>query len=215
MIEVRGSRAALLRAYNFLRPFYGLWAALLERQAVARGLERANVHLGERVLEVAVGTAAAFAHLRKRAGIQGYVIGVDFSPRMLAATRHRVLHASLVQADARALPFPTGYFDLVWSSYLLDLIPTGELVPLLLEFGRVLRPAGRMLLVNLSKHDEGTTWWERAYRLTPSRMVPYIFGGCRPIQAAPFVRQAGFTEIDREFVSEGLGSEVITAKKPN
>jgi len=134
---------------------------------------------------------------------------------MLASTRRRVPAAVLVQADARALPFPSAYFDLVWSSYLLDLIPTDELLPLILEFRRVLRPAGRLLLVNLSKKEyEGMTWWERAYCLTPCWLVPYLFGGCRPIQAVPFVREAGFTDIEREFVFNGLGSEVILAKRP-
>jgi ubiquinone/menaquinone biosynthesis C-methylase UbiE len=215
MMEARGNRAAILRAYNFYSPFYGLWAALLERQAVARGLELAQVRSGERVLEVAVGTAAAFVRLRQQAGPQGRVIGVDLASGMLASTRRRVPAAALVQADARALPFPDAYFDLVWSSYLLDLIPTGELLPLLVEFRRILQPSGRLLLVNLSKkEDESISWWERAYRLTPSWLVPYLFGGCRPIQAVPFVREAGFTDIKREFVSNGLGSEVVVAKKP-
>jgi demethylmenaquinone methyltransferase/2-methoxy-6-polyprenyl-1,4-benzoquinol methylase len=105
-------------------------------------------------------------------------------------------------------------FDLVWSSYFLDLIPTRELPLLLLEFRRVLRPNGRMLLVNLSKKGEHKTWWERIYLRTPSRLVPYLFGSCRPIQAAPLVRDAGFIRIERELVSEGLDSEVIIARKP-
>jgi hypothetical protein len=78
----------------------------------------------------------------------------------------------------------------------------------------VLRPAGRMVLVNLSKKDEGMTWWERTYQLTPSWLVPYLFGGCRPLQALPFVREAGFTKIEREFVSKGVGSEVTIARRP-
>jgi hypothetical protein len=72
-----------------------------------------------------------------------------------------------------------------------------------------------LLLVNLSKkEDEGITWWERAYRLTPSWLVPCLFGGCCPIRAVPFVREAGFTGIEREFVSSGLRSEVVVAKGP-
>ena len=146
MIEARGNRAAILRAYNFFRPLYGSWAALLERQAVARGLELAQVQLGERVLEVAVGTAGAFTRLRQQAGTQGCAAGVDLAPRMLAATRRRIRDAILVRADARSLP-------------------------------------------------------------------PDLFGGCRPIQAVPFVREAGFTKIEREFVSKGVGSEVIIARR--
>src|SRR5690348_10902425 len=103
VIEARGDRAAILRAYNFFRPLYGSGAALLERQAVARGLELAQIKSGERVLEVAVGTAAAFTRLRQQVGTQGHVAGVDLAPRMLAATRRRVPDATLLQADGRVL----------------------------------------------------------------------------------------------------------------
>ena len=213
MIEARGSRPALVRAYNLFSFLYGRTAARLEREAVTRGLARAPVRLGERVLEVAVGTAAAFARLRQLVGTSGQLIGVDVAPGMLAATRQRVPDARLVQADARALPFPHDYFDLVWSSYLLDLIPTGELTPLLGEFRRVLKPGGRLLLVNFSKNSNGLTWWERAYRRTPAWLVPWVFAGCRPVRAEPFVRDAGFANVEREFVPGGLDSEIITARK--
>lgn len=218
MLEARGSRPALVRAYNLFSLLYGSTAARLERAGVTRGLERAHVQPEEKVLEVAVGTAAVHARLRRRLGTSGQLFGVDFAPRMLAVTRRRVPDARLARADARALPFAAESFDLLWASYLLDLIPTGELVPLLAEFRRVLKPGGRLLLVNFSKNPSlngrtGLTWWERAYRLTPGCVVPYVFGGCRPVEAEPFVREAGFLEVEREFVAGGLDSEVITARK--
>jgi len=49
--------------------------------------------------------------------------------------------------------------------------------------------------------------------VTPTVLVPYLFGGCRPVLAEPFVRAAGFAEVEREFVSGGLDSEIITARK--
>lgn len=213
VIQARGSQAAIVRAYNFFSLLYGCTAARMEREAVTRGLARAQVRSGERVLEVAVGTAAAFRRLRQRVGPQGQLIGVDVAPGMLAVTRRRVRDARLAQADARALPFPADYFDLVWSSYLLDLIATDELTPLLEEFRRVLQPGGRLALVNFSKDSNRLTWWERAYQETPSPLVPWLFAGCRPVQAEPFVRAAGFTDIERTFVPGGLDSEIITAHK--
>jgi len=161
-----------------------------------------------------VRTTAAFVKLRQQAGAQGTVVGVDIAPGMIRAARRRVPDAVLVRADARALPFIDSTFDLVWSSYFLDLIPNRELPLLLLEFRRVLRPSGRMLLLNLSKKGERKTWWERIYQRTPSPFVPYLFGSCRPIQAAPLGCDAGFIQVERELVSEGLDSEVIIARKP-
>ncbi|MGH9803613.1 MAG: class I SAM-dependent methyltransferase, partial [Candidatus Acidiferrales bacterium] len=139
--------------------------------------------------------------------------GVDLSTGMLKATRRKVPGARLARADARALPFASDAFDLVWASYLFDLIPTAEMTPVLEEFRRVLRAGGRLLLVNFSKSGAGLTWWERLYGLTPSWLVPWAFAGCRPVEAEPFVRAAGFVEVKREFVGEGFPSEIITARK--
>jgi ubiquinone/menaquinone biosynthesis C-methylase UbiE len=213
MLEARGSRKSLIRAYNFFSLLYGTTAARLERQAVTEGLQRAQVQPGERILEVGVGTAAAFARLRQRLRGSGELVGIDIAPGMLRATRRRLPDARVVQADARALPFVSDHFDLLWASYVLEIIPVAELRPLLEEFRRVLKPGGRMLLVCFSKEGEGLIWWERLYRLTPAFLVPWLFGGCRPVQAEPFVRAAGFVDVKREFIAEGMQSEIITARK--
>ena len=126
MIEARGSRAALVRAYDFYSYLYGRTAARLEREAVTEGLKRAQVGPNERVLEVAVGTAAAHERLAKRLDPRGLLVGVDLSTGMLAATRRRMPGARLARADAQALPFANDSFDLLWSSYFLDLIPTAR-----------------------------------------------------------------------------------------
>ena len=218
VIEARGHPRALARAYSFFSFLYGRAAAGLEREGVNRGLRKADVQPGERVLEVAVGTGLVHRRLRQRLAGQGLLVGVDLAPRMLAVTRRQVPGARLARADARRLPFADGSFDLVWASYLLDLIPAGEMTPLLSEFRRVLKAGGRLVLVNFSKNGdpnagERLTWWERAYRMTPTALVPYLFGGCRPVRAEPFVRAAGFVEVEREFVPGGLDSEVISARK--
>ena len=214
MIEARGSRAAIARAYTLFSLLYNRTVMPLEREAVRRALTRVRVQPGERLLEVAVGTGAVFERLRQRAGREAQLVGVDLSPGMLRVTRRRLPSARLARADARALPFPGDHFDLVWASYLLDLIPTADLTPLLAEFRRVLKPGGRLLLVNFSKRGAGLTRWEQLYRLTPGWLVPYLFGACRPVEAEPFARAAGYTDLAREFVPGGLDSEIITARKP-
>ena len=214
MIEARGSRQAVLRAYNLFADFYGFWSALFEEKAVAYGLALAHVSPGEQVLEVAVGPGTVGVRLREQAGEAGHTVGIDLAPRMLRVARRRSPQALLVRADARSLPFGEGAFDLVWSSYFLDLVPTAELTPLLREFRRVLRRGGRLLLVSLSQKGEAPTWWERFYRITPSWLVPYLFGGCRPIQATPFAQEAGFVQVERHVVSQGFDSEVILGRNP-
>jgi ubiquinone/menaquinone biosynthesis C-methylase UbiE len=213
MIDVRGSRDAIRRAYDLFSVFYGFVVSPVERRAIARGIARAQVRPGERVLEVAVGAGAAFERLREQAGEAGLAVGLDLAPRMLSVTRRRVPGALLVRADARSLPFPDGSFDLVFASYFLDLIPTAELVPMLRGFLETLRPGGRLVLVDFSREGDRLTWWERLYVRTPAWLVPYVFGSCRPIRAAPFLREAGFAGIEREFMTGGFSSEIIVARK--
>jgi len=215
MIEARGSRHAIARAYDLYSLLYGHAAARLHREAVSRGLVKAAAQPGERVLEVAVGPGVVHERLQRRLGSGGLLVGIDLSAGMLRAARRRLPGARLARANALQLPFPDARFDLVWASYLLDLIPTAEIAPLLAEFRRVLRAPGRLALVNLSRPSRanGLTRWERYYQRTPGFLIPWVFAGCRPVEAEPFVRAAGFVEVERELVDEGLTSEVITATK--
>ncbi len=215
MIEARGSRRAIVRAYDLYSLLYGRASARLHREAVSRGLVKAAVKPGERVLEVAVGPGAVHERLWRRLGASGLLAGIDLSSGMLKAARRCVPGARLARANALQLPFGDAQFDLVWAGYLLDLIPTDEMAPLLAEFRRVLRDGGRLVLVNLSRPSSanGLTRWERCYRRTPAFLVPWVFAGCRPVEAEAFVRAAGFAEVEREVVEEGLTSEVITAKR--
>lgn len=214
MIEVRGSRQAIRRAYDLFSFFYSLAVTPFEKPAIDVGLRRAAAQSGERILEVGCGAGNVFTRLDGQAGAKGIAVGLDFAPLMLAATQRRVPGAWLVRGDARQLPFAAGTFDLVWSSYMLDLLPTEDLVPALREFLRVLRPGARVALVCFTKSGEKLTWWERAYLRTPARLVPYLFGSCRPIRLAPFVAEAGFVGIESETVPKGMRSEVVTARRP-
>jgi len=151
VIETRGSRRAVLRAYNLFADFYGFWSALFEEKAIADGLALARVSPGERVLEVAVGPGTVGVRLSERTGESGIAVGIDLAPHMLRVGRRRSPQVLLVREDARSLPFGEGAFDQVWSSCFLDLVPTAELAPVRQEFRRVLRRGGRLLLVSLSQ----------------------------------------------------------------
>lgn len=214
MIDVRGSRTAIRRAYGIFSVFYPLVVTPFEKPAIDVGLRRAEVRRGERVLDVGCGAGNVLAQLTEQAGAEGIAIGLDFTPRMLAAARRRAPRAPLVRADALHLPFAEESFDVVWSSYMLDLLPEVDIAGVLREFRRVLRPGGRVALVSFTKAGEKLTLWERAYLHTPDWMVPYIFGSCRPIRLAPFVEAAGFAGVESEMVPRGMRSEVVTGRKP-
>lgn len=220
MIEAQAPTEAIRRAYDLVSWFYGWVAAPLERKARMAGLDEVAVRPGEKVLEVAVGPGATFVEILRRVGPGGAVTGVDISPRMLDQTRRRALRAGwpeadVKEADARQLPFADGTFDVLYNSYMLDLIPLGEMPVVLGEFLRVLKPGGRLALVNLSKRIAGRrTLYERFYEALPRRWVPYVAGGCRPVVMTAAVERAGFRDLTYRFVSGLLPAEVVIARKP-
>jgi ubiquinone/menaquinone biosynthesis C-methylase UbiE len=108
---------------------------------------------GGRVLEVAVGTGRDLAYYPPGTDLTG----VDLSPRMLARARERAeeagIDAVLVEGDAQDLPFADGEFDSVVCALALCAIPDQRAA--LAEMRRVLRPGGRLALVD---HVEYTRW---------------------------------------------------------
>jgi ubiquinone/menaquinone biosynthesis C-methylase UbiE len=220
VIEAAGTTQQIRRAYDLWSFVYGRVAGPLERGPRRRALELATILPGDRVLDVAVGTGAILLEIFKRGDKQSVVCGIDLSSRMLRRTKRLVGRAGfgevgLYQADARCLPFRDETFDLIYSSYLLDLLGLKDLPTVLGEFRRVLQPGGQIVLVNLSREDsEKLTWLERFYRWLPQDWVPYLLGSCRPVFMEPLVEAQGFVEIRREFMSQLTRSEIVTARKP-
>jgi ubiquinone/menaquinone biosynthesis C-methylase UbiE len=219
MIEAIAPTDKIIRAYNYASAFYGPLIAPFERKPRMRGLELAAIQPTDTVLEVAVGPGATFVEILKRVERTNTVYGVDIAPKMLAKTRQVARAAGfsnvdLRVADAHHLPFPDGMFDVLYNSYMFDLMPLKEMPLLLAEFKRVLKPTGRLVLVNMSKPDDaGVTGFEHLYMRLPRRLVPYLLGGCRPVLLEPVLAGAGFTEIRREFMRHTMPSEIVLAKK--
>ncbi len=182
-----------------------------------RALQLAAIQPSERILEVAVGPGVTLLEIRKRVERDQNVSGVNLSPKMLRKTEKRLTAAGytnidLRRADARSLPFGDETFDVLYSSYMIDLLPLDDMPMVLGEFRRVLKDGGRLVLVNMSK-DKKTTLLERFYRITPPRLLPYLYGGCRPVVMSGHVREAGFEDIRREFMKGRTPSEIVVAKK--
>jgi ubiquinone/menaquinone biosynthesis C-methylase UbiE len=187
----------------------------VEARARRLGLDWFDVRDGETVLEVAVGTGLSFRHLL-RTNPNGWTEGVDLTPAMLRRARRRAERAPanryrLYLGDAYALDADDDTFDGVLNSYMFDLLPVDDFVPVLREFKRVLCPGGRIVQVNMTPPER---WyqrgWEGLYRLHPA-----LLGGCRGVQTAPFLREAGFVNVRRRFVSQWtFPSEVVYGEKP-
>jgi demethylmenaquinone methyltransferase/2-methoxy-6-polyprenyl-1,4-benzoquinol methylase len=111
------------------------------------------------------------------------------------------------------LPFADQTFDVVYSSYVLDILSAEDITVALSEFRRVLKRNGRLILVNLSKQNPlSRTWVEYLYRWLPATWVPYLLGGCRPVLLGDPVRDAGFSSVERRFIGGLMSSEIVTAR---
>lgn len=110
------------------------------RRCTRRALE---LRPGERVLDVAAGTAVSTAEL---ATTGAYPVAADFSLGMLRAGRHR--EVALVAADALALPFADAAFDAVTISF--GLRNTADPGAALAELARVTTRGGRLVVCEFS-----------------------------------------------------------------
>ncbi len=105
-----------------------------------RAVERACLERGARVLDLACGTGD-FAHLTRERG--AWPVGADLTLRMLTQSHERF---DAVCADACLLPFPDQSFDAVFTGYGVRNFP--KLAEALLEVRRVLRPGGKLVVLD-------------------------------------------------------------------
>jgi demethylmenaquinone methyltransferase/2-methoxy-6-polyprenyl-1,4-benzoquinol methylase len=122
-----------------------VWKAFTVRQA--------NVRPGMKVLDIAGGTGDLAKAFAQRAGATGEVWLTDINGSMLAVGRDRLLDSGLrlplAQCDAEKLPFPSGHFDLVSVAFGLRNMTHKDMA--LAEMQRVLKPGGRLLVLEFSR----------------------------------------------------------------
>jgi len=116
-------------------------------------IETSAVKAGDRVLDVASGTGDLARAFAKRVGPQGEVWITDINRPMLEVGRDRLADSGLLlplaQCDAEKLPFPANHFDCVSVAFGLRNMTHKERA--LAEMRRVLRPGGRLLVLEFSK----------------------------------------------------------------
>ncbi len=113
----------------------------------------ANLRDGQTVLDIAGGTGDLARAFAKKVGAKGTVVHTDINEAMLRQGRDRLLDEGLVLptliCDGETLPFPTGSFDLVSVAFGLRNMTRKEKA--LAEMNRVLKPGGRLLVLEFSK----------------------------------------------------------------
>ena len=136
-------------------------------------VSQAGLRPGMRVLDVAGGTADLTRLFLKAVGDSGEVVLTDINFSMLREGRDRMLNVGktppTVQCDGERLPFPTDHFDCVSVAFGLRNMTHKDRA--LSEMHRVLKPGGRLLVLEFSK-----VWkpLEAAYDLYSFKLLPLM-----------------------------------------
>ena len=131
------------------------------------------VREGQRVLDVAGGSADLSRLFLKKVGASGQVILTDINYAMLRTGRDRLLDegtaSPVAQCDAEHLPFPDNYFDCVSIAFGLRNVTHKDAA--LREMQRVLKPGGRLIVLEFSKVAKPL---EKIYDAYSFKLLPRI-----------------------------------------
>ena len=120
-------------------------------------IEMSGVRRGNSVLDIAGGTGDLTAKFSRIVGPEGTVVLADINDSMLKVGRDRLMDRGMVnnikfsQADAQYLPFPDNTFDVITIAFGLRNVTDKDLA--LHSMLRVLKPGGRLLVLEFSKPD--------------------------------------------------------------
>lgn len=198
-----------------------LWRRRAVKQVV-------NNHRCQLFLDEAVGTGDMAADIMRLAHPQSRLTGIDISAKMMSVAEQKLdlSRCTLLQADAEQLPFDDGSFDVVTIAFGIRNYQHREVA--LREIYRVLKPQGRLLILELSYPDNPFLLW--CYKIYACRIIPWLGGlvsGSReayeylpasilrfpkPDQFVPILAQAGFDHIEHRAYTFGVCRQYIASK---
>ena len=148
--RVRGVFDSVATRYDLMND---LMSVGMHRAWKAYTVMVANVGEGSRVLDIAGGTGDLALAFSKKVGATGEVVHTDINEAMLRTGRERLLDAGVslptMVCDAEKLPFPDDHFDVVTVAFGLRNMTHKDLA--LKEMNRVLKPRGKLLVLEFSK----------------------------------------------------------------
>jgi len=156
-VDEADKAGAVRQVFDSVAPKYDvmndLMSAGLHRVWKAYTVMVANLQEGQRALDIAGGTGDLALAFSKKVGKSGEVVHTDINEAMLRTGRNRLLDAGVVLptvvCDAEQLPFADEYFDVVSVAFGLRNMTHKDRA--LLEMRRVLKPGGKLLVLEFSK----------------------------------------------------------------
>lgn len=176
-VDEREKASRVRRVFDSVAPKYDLMNDLmsggLHRLWKAYTVTVANVREGDQVLDIAGGTGDLALAFARKVGASGCVVHTDINEAMLRTGRDRLLDAGVVLptvvCDAERLPFPDARFDLVSVAFGLRNMTHKDLA--LAEMNRVLKPGGKLLVLEFSKVAQPL---EKAYDWYSFKVLPAL-----------------------------------------
>ena len=155
-------------------------------------VKAARLKNGEAVLDVGCGTGDLTLRAARRVGAEGRVSGIDASPDMVKIARRKAAKKGrdidFRVAPIEDLPFADGEFDAALSSFMIHHLPDDLKVSGLAEVRRVLKPGGRIVLVDL-KPAKGIVGFV-------SHLIGFRLPDDYAEQLTSTIREAGFEDIE-------------------
>jgi arsenite methyltransferase len=176
----------------------------------------ADLHDGERVLDLGSGGGIDVLLSARRVGPAGYAYGVDMTDDMLTLARANAAKAGatnveFLRGEIEAIPLPAGTVDVVISNCVINLSTDKPAV--LAEMFRVLVPGGRIGIADVVAEDH----MSEADRAAAGSYVGCIAGALSRSEYLAGLAAAGFTEASVTFTHEagpGIQAAIIRAVKP-
>jgi len=191
-------KETLKHIYSGIAQRYDLQHGLITAWADQRGrrilVDRA-VSPGDRVLDCGAGTGSTGTLAAHKVGSEGKVTFFDLSDDMLQCARQKIAQAGLLDraafqaGDLVDLPFDTGSFDVVLSTY--SLCPVYDPAQGALEMYRVTRPGGKVGIAHSSEPAGAVTKWLADKVEDIAWRFPSLSMGCRAVSVLPALEQAG------------------------
>ena len=179
------------------------------REPVLRAvIQSLQLRTGSHGLDAGCGIGLQASLLAEAVGADGHVTGLDIMPELLAYGEDRAAKTGLADritfraGDVSCLPFENDSFDWAWSADCIG-YPAGELLPLLQELVRVVKPGGSIILLGWSSQQllPGYPLLEARLNATCSAYNPFLKGK-RP--------ESNFMRALRSF--RGMGLKEVEAK---
>ncbi|MBX2837523.1 MAG: bifunctional demethylmenaquinone methyltransferase/2-methoxy-6-polyprenyl-1,4-benzoquinol methylase UbiE [Gammaproteobacteria bacterium] len=149
---VRGVFDSVASKYDVMNDLMSFGVHRLWKQAT---IEQSAVRPGHQVLDIAGGTGDLARKFAKRVGSTGHVWLADINAAMLGEGRNRLVNEGLLsnvsyaQANAECLPFEDNHFDCITIAFGLRNVTDKNKA--LTSMYRVLKPGGRLLILEFSK----------------------------------------------------------------